>query len=179
MSRTSTGRPSLPIWDHFDKVNESGVIKAKCRECGHLMTNNAQRMNKHYISLHTASSHPMSNSDDEEASSQNESILTGDESIVSKDSLNDSASSTQTSIDLTVEKPITQKKNKPDFLIQTHIVRTSAANKHEIDIKCGKCFYAANIPFSVTENPAFREFCESMRPGYKPPTRESLILIIY
>ena len=55
----------------------------------------------------------MSNSDDEEASSQNESILTGDESIVSKDSLNDSASasSTQTSIDLTVEKPTTGKKN--------------------------------------------------------------------
>ena len=60
MSRTATGRPSLPIWDHFDKINESGVIKAKCRECGHLMTNNAKRMNKHYISQHTASSNPMS-----------------------------------------------------------------------------------------------------------------------
>ena len=81
MSRA--GRPSLPIWDQFDKITESGVFKAKCRHCGHIMANNSQRMNKHYISRHNASSSKMSLSEEEENSSGNDCILTKEQSSIS------------------------------------------------------------------------------------------------
>jgi hypothetical protein len=63
MSRA--GRPSLPIWDQFNKITESGVVKAKFRHCGHIMTNVAKRMIKHYNSRHCASSSNMSLSEEE------------------------------------------------------------------------------------------------------------------
>ena len=159
MSRAG-GRPSLPIWDQFDKIIENGVIKAKCRECGYVLSNNAHRMNRHYISQHTASSCSIDKSDDEEISSQNESNLSEEQPVSLEKSVNDSASSTssQTTTVKSAEKSKTDKKSNPKFSLTSHVVRTSTTEKHQIDIKCAKIFYAANFPISITENPAFKVF---------------------
>lgn len=35
-------------------------------------------------------------------------------------------------------------------------------------------FFGCNIPFSVVESVHFKEFCQSLRPAYKPPSRTTL-----
>ena len=52
--------------------------------------------------------------------------------------------------------------------------RMNAATKQDIDLALATAFYGCNIPFSVVESVHFKNFCQKMRPSYKPPTRKAL-----
>lgn len=56
----------------------------------------------------------------------------------------------------------------------SHVVKTSVDIKECLDEKVAKFFYGCNIPFSVVEHPLFTDLVQSLRPGYKLPTRKAL-----
>jgi len=44
----------------------------------------------------------------------------------------------------------------------------------KIDQTIGEFVFGCNLPFSVVEHPLFKAMIESLRPGYKPPSRKTL-----
>ena len=44
----SSGRPCDGIWQHPKRQTDLSPHKAECNSCGHVMTGNAQRLEKHY-----------------------------------------------------------------------------------------------------------------------------------
>ena len=58
--------------------------------------------------------------------------------------------------------------------LSDHVVKTSPLSKEKIDSKIAEFIYACNLPFSMVEHPLFLNLIENLRPGYKPPTRQTI-----
>ena len=56
----------------------------------------------------------------------------------------------------------------------SHIMNTSNASKEKLDLIIAELFFGCNLPFTLVEHPLFIVLVESLRPGYKPPTRKTL-----
>lgn len=54
------------------------------------------------------------------------------------------------------------------------IVFTSETYARRISLQIGRYFYATNTPFNHADHAEFRELCNVMRPGYKPPSRRQI-----
>lgn len=54
------------------------------------------------------------------------------------------------------------------------VVRTSVAEKKQLDMQVGSFIYATNSPFRHVEHKEFIKLCSMLRPGYVPPTREAI-----
>lgn len=54
------------------------------------------------------------------------------------------------------------------------VIKTTTADKQELDLAVARFFYAANIPFRQIENEHFLQLLDKLRKGYVPPTRNSL-----
>ena len=48
----SAGRPADPIWQCYIRRSISGVSKAECKSCNHILAANAQRLKNHYEKHH-------------------------------------------------------------------------------------------------------------------------------
>ncbi|CAL8132270.1 unnamed protein product [Orchesella dallaii] len=46
--------------------------------------------------------------------------------------------------------------------------------KRTMDYEVGRYIYSTNLPFSHVEHPRFQAFLSKLRPGYKPPTRQTI-----
>ncbi|KAL4153714.1 hypothetical protein QTP88_001547 [Uroleucon formosanum] len=82
---------------------------------------------------------------------------------------NDSFTSTNSDTFITVKN-----KNKQQGTIQHYHDKITNAEIDLVNFKLGKLFFGCNIPFSVVESVHFKEFCQSLRPAYKPPSRTTL-----
>lgn len=89
-----------------------------------------------------------------------------------------STDSTPTTSKKSIEFNFKEKKKKDKTMLQGSV--RSFCDKitpSEID-KCNltlaKLFFGCNIPFSVIESLHFKNFCQSLRPAYKVPTRKVL-----
>ncbi|KAL4148030.1 hypothetical protein QTP88_002334 [Uroleucon formosanum] len=80
---------------------------------------------------------------------------------------NDSFTSTNSDTFITV-------KNKQQGTIQRYHDKITNAEIDLVNFKLGKLFFECNIPFSVVESVHFKEFCQSLRPTYKPPSRTTV-----
>jgi len=65
-------------------------------------------------------------------------------------------------------------KNNQQGTIQRYHDKITNAEIDLVNFKLGKLFFGCNIPFSVVESVHFKEFCQSLRPAYKPPSRTTL-----
>lgn len=65
-------------------------------------------------------------------------------------------------------------KNKQQATIQRYHDKITNSEIDFVNFKLGKLFFGCNIPFSVVESVHFKEFCQSLRPAYKPPSRITL-----
>ncbi|CAG9814586.1 unnamed protein product [Phaedon cochleariae] len=54
------------------------------------------------------------------------------------------------------------------------IVFTSESYAKRISLQMGRYFYATNTPFNHADHAEFRQLCNIMRPGYKPPSRRQI-----
>ena len=61
-------------------------------------------------------------------------------------------------------------KSMKDFFV----VKTSKAEKGQLDLAVAKCIYATNSPFQIVENDSFRDMLSKLRPGYTPPDRHRI-----
>lgn len=68
---------------------------------------------------------------------------------------------------------ITVKKNanKQNNMYKYHDKITSI-EIDSVNYKLGKLFFGCNIPFSIVESEHFKDFCQALRPAYKPPSRK-------
>lgn len=70
-------------------------------------------------------------------------------------------------------KPVskTQKVSKQTLLDP---ICQKTASKEQCDLIIAKFIYGSNLPFSIVEQPTFISLLQTLRPGYKPPSREAL-----
>lgn len=94
--------------------------------------------------------------------------LIRERSLLQKHSL--SSSQKEPAITSTPKKSkSTMNKSMDDFS-----VRTTLADKHKLDHCIADMVYATNSSFSIVEHPKFKTMVESLRPGYKPPSRKDI-----
>ena len=147
------GRPKDPIWDSF--IITAG--KAQCNNCLTLVSKKADRMKSHLIKCLKAPSVP--------PSSQSPDVI-----VVST-----SAGEKRPACEDDAAPP--PKRQKPDNTqpsVSKLFVRTTHDHKQKLDEKCAELIYAANLPFSLVEHPAFRSFVSALRPGYTPPAAKTI-----
>ena len=58
--------------------------------------------------------------------------------------------------------------------IKSHIVATTAADNEYLDKVMSEFFIGCNIPFNVIDHRLCHAMFAALRPGYKPPSRQSL-----
>ena len=68
--------------------------------------------------------------------------------------------------------PPPAKKHKAD--LNSHVVRTPAATKDDLDDQIAEFLYGCSLPFSIVEHPLFKSLVSSLRPGYQPPSGQAL-----
>ncbi|XP_018577556.1 uncharacterized protein LOC108915890 [Anoplophora glabripennis] len=66
-------------------------------------------------------------------------------------------------------KPSTSKSS-----ISSFVIRTSQSEKNELDLQIARCLYATNTSLRAVEHPEFKKMINALRPGYKPPNRNSV-----
>ena len=66
-------------------------------------------------------------------------------------------------------KPSTSKSS-----ISSFVTRTSQSEKNKLDLQIARYLYATNTPFRAVEHPEFKKMINALRPGYKPPNRNSV-----
>jgi hypothetical protein len=94
-----------------------------------------------------------------EMSNSNDTMILTPESFISKNS--------DTFVTL-------KNKNKQQDTIQRYHDKITNAEIDLVNFKLGKLFFGCNIPFSVVESVHFKDFCQSLRLAYNPPSRTTL-----
>ena len=142
------GRPKAGVWAMFERTQDQ---KVKCKNCQTLVSSKADRMKNHLNKC-----------------SPQEKQTTP---VVSENS------SQQVNIE---KRPIPDDFDSPPApkRVQTglwgHVISTPSVTKEKIDHCVAEFVFGCNLPFSVVEHPLFRAMVETLRPGYKPPTRKTL-----
>lgn len=54
------------------------------------------------------------------------------------------------------------------------VVKTTKSEKDAIDEQCARFIFANNCSFRTVDHVEFKKLCEILRPGYKPPDRQSI-----
>ncbi len=58
--------------------------------------------------------------------------------------------------------------------ITSFAVTTSKQGQQKFDLLVGEFFFANNLTFRSVESKEFKEMCNALHPGYKPPNRKRL-----
>ena len=139
------GRPKDPIWEHFFGVEVDGKLKyARCKICNHQQSIKACRMRDHHKKCAVVSS-------------------TAPQSR--KRPLDETNSTSES-------PPLKKVLLQAD--LRHSVLKTSDSLNQQLDEKVAKFFYGCNIPFAVAEHPLFLDLIQSLRPGYRVPTRKAI-----
>ena len=145
------GRPRDPIWEFFFQVEDGGKTYAKCENCSKQQTVKAQRMREHHKKC-------------------------GFGPAAESAHVPESKSRKRPADELTA--PVDEAPPSKKALLQTDLFhsvhKTTGTLRDQLDEKVASLFYGCNIPFSVAEHPLFLDLIQTLRPGYKPPTRKAL-----
>jgi len=79
-------------------------------------------------------------------------------------------------INLNITNQPTKKQKTTQLLpsLNQFVVRTTQADKHNLDIQVARFIYATNTAFRAVEHVEFVKLVNMLRPGYVPPTRQSI-----
>lgn len=155
------GRPKDPIWACFEDSNDpTDKSKIKCKGCGILVSKKADRLRTH---LKKCSHAP-------EARGVSHPTI-----WLPKSPIGDQLQPVSHHVSVKVNDCIAPPPAKPvQPSILGHIISTPGLTKEKIDQSVADFVYGCNLPFSVVEHPQFKAMVQSLRPGYKPPSRKSL-----
>jgi len=187
------GRPTSSAWQYFYKIeNEETrgksvkkVVQAKCKRCGHIQSNKAERMLKHAESCFNLTNdyETCTNKDQEEEKLTGNTISDNDLSICESatatastsefNEMSNTTSEAQTETNNSTDEAVQPKKLRMSDL-HTFVVKTDGKLKHDTDLQVANYFYANNISFSTAEHPEFVKMITMLRPGYAPPSRKAL-----
>ena len=142
------GRPKDSVWAMFERSQDQ---KAKCKNCQALVSSKADRLKSH---LNRCS--PKEN-ETAQAASQTSSLQVRAEKRPVPDDF---------------ETPPAPKRMQTG--LWGHFISTPSLTKEKIDQCVAEFVFGCNLPFSVVEHPLFRTLVETLRPGYRPPSRKTL-----
>ena len=143
------GRPRDPIWTLFEESHEK--TKMKCISCHTYVSRKADRMKTHLKKCSFQAKAPVAVSEQiapVQIPWAAEKVPASDECLA-----------------------------PPRQMQQTllgHVVSTPVQTKDKIDQSIAEFFYGCNLPFAVVEHPKFKAMVESLRTGYKLPTRKTM-----
>jgi len=146
------GRPKNPIWGHFHCLENGTKVTVQCKLCLKVQSAKPDRMRDHYAKCLKQKS--------TESSDQN--VVPASPAVSEPVKRSADASNTVPPM----------KKRQSDM--NQHVLRTTDTQKDQLDEEVAELVYACNLPFSLVEHPLFKKLVDSLRPGYKPPTREML-----
>ena len=160
----SVGRPQSPVWKEFEAVGSQQDKKMRCTHCMALVSRRPARMAKHFETCprRPGPSRPkkakISAAESGESSDPDDVTEVPHEAVKPRKAAPESGKS----------MPMRQQK------MTTWTVRTTGAEKENIDNAVAEFFYGCNIPFSVVEHPLFTTLIAKLRPGYQAPNRKML-----
>ena len=141
-------RPKAGVWAKFEMSQDQ---KVKCKNCQTLVSSKADRMRNHINKC----------SPQEKQTAPVVSQNSSQQVKVGKSPMPDD-----------FDSPPAPKR------VQTglwgHVITTPTVTKEKIDQCVAEFVFGCNLPFAVVEHPLFRAMVETLRPGYKPPSRKTL-----
>ena len=144
------GRPKDPIWGQFDMTDDHS--KVRCKRCQASISAKADRLRAHIKKC------PV------QADAVSCQVAVAPAPFVS------ALPEKRPASDVSIEPQ--PKRVQVDM--RGHVVTTPAVTKDKLDQCIAEFVYGCNLPFSVVEHPLFKSMVESLRPGYKPPTRKAI-----
>lgn len=143
------GRHKDSVWRYYDEIKTVGITgsRAKCKQCAKSIQGIVTRMKKHYSSCNGAN----------ENNSLEESTL---ESSVNSDSSFNSSNPC--------------KKARHSGEMTGYTIATTKSQAEKFNVLLTEVIAGCNLPLSFVHHPCFLKFCNSLRPGYKPPSRQEL-----
>lgn len=158
------GRPRDPIWEFYVPEEDGKKSTARCKICNSTQSVKVYRMKAHYNKC-SQNSQPT-------FTTQFSQRDVGSDSDSKASSLD--AGVKRSAEPESVESPQPKKIRPDSSIMSAFVTKTSPALKDSLDDKVARFFYSCNIPFSAVDHPSFQDLAESLRPGYKPPTRKAL-----
>ncbi|KAE9542331.1 hypothetical protein AGLY_003458 [Aphis glycines] len=168
-----TERRKDNIWHEFDEVVVLGKPKRTiCKHCGMEMASIVARMKNHYNetckreNIQENVNEPLDDildvPDVRPSGFANEGVA-----VVTNKYLN---SSTGTNSNVQIKR----KSIKGNESLCKFVVKTSSANKVHLDLQVARFVYATNSSFLLVQHHKFKKLISLLRPGYNPPTRQSI-----
>lgn len=160
---SSTGRKQDQIWDLFEKKRIAGKNYniAKCRKCTKEMAGIVDRLRKHAEECKDAGDADVA--------------IISDGAGTSTASTNDSQPVAASGEVRDTEQPAAKRPKQSDTgTMNRYLVRTTAAEKDNLDQQCARSLFATNSSFLSVEHPEYAKFCKMLRPGYTPPSRHQI-----
>ena len=147
------GRPKDNVWSMFEEGQDK---KLKCKSCNSLVSSKADRLRNHL--------NKCSNEMKEVAPTTALSVVEG--------GLPPQENGKKRPAPYDFNKPPAAKRIQSD--LWGHVISTPSQTKDKIDEAVAECVFGCNLPFAIVEHPLFRKMLETLRPGYKPPSRKTL-----
>ena len=151
MANHAGGRPSDPVWEHFEKTKYRSGCQGTCNYCHEVMMGKVDTMLNH-LGRGCARVSP----EIQEWAKAEKKRKRGEESpavAVKSEPAGDAAKLSQKAFIVTKE---------------AHL---SAQQHYQIDMQLVKFIASANVPLSVVENVEFIKFCRMLRGSYNVPNR--------
>lgn len=151
------GRGRDGIWQHYTEMRTIGKTgsRAECKKCKKQIQGIVSRLKTHHNECNKDYSvMEVDNQDQQGSSNESNARVTGP--------VRRSLDSSTCSI---------SKKSRISTGMNDFVIVTSKEKTEEINMYLAEMIAACNIPFMFVDHPSFLKFCNSMRPGYKPPNR--------
>ena len=171
-----SGRKKDGVWSEV-KALENDQKKVVCMHCDGLISKKVERIREHMSKCKVKNVNAKSHEDEIQEAA--EKLLSPPQSQGSDDSRPQSSMSVNSSTSdmsrSSTPNPMMSKRFRSSSGgMNSFVVRTTVEQKADIDNKLAKYIFSENISFRSVEGEQFLNFCEAMRPGYKPPNRKIL-----
>jgi hypothetical protein len=167
----SKGRPGDPVWKNYLKSENDNKVTAICLACQEKVSAKVARLKSHLKVCKGAA---------ETIEPKNDVVIIDNAAHTpSKVATADSNIGTPMSTP-TAKVPVHEdgsrpaKRRKIEQKLDFWTIKTSEAQKDNLDQLWAEAFFACNIPFNVIEHPRFLKAMQTTRPGYKLPNRKQL-----
>lgn len=153
-----SGRKKDIIWNNFNEIKEIGKsgYKAECKKCGKIFQGIVKRMIKHKTEC--------------------ESNVNDSTSSIEFLELDSASTSTgrKTTNDNTevVRKSSVNKQNSVAKFVKS--TKTSKEDKARCDEQTARYIFSTNASFLTVDHKEFIGLCQTLRPGYNPPNRQTI-----
>lgn len=151
----NSGRKKDPVWNKFSREKVRAGWKAKCNKCGITQQGLVERLKAHIRICDGESEH------------EEREIIEVEQAASTSASTSEppAADNSSSSVVSRPKPPAAKKRQRSERTIDGYMVRTSAAQRDELDKLVAEFFYATNTAFNHAEHPTFKKLITKLHPG--------------